>query len=46
MATYSTHKSTPEGKAQTLARKSVRASKRTGMYNPIPASAHVALKGA
>lgn len=42
MAQYSTHKNTPEGKAQTLARKSARAVKRAGLYNPVPASAHVA----
>lgn len=42
MAQYSTHKNTPEGKAQTLARKAVRQSKRAGLYNPVPASAHVA----
>lgn len=42
MAQYSTHKSTPEGKAQTLARKAARDGKRTGLYIPVPASSHVA----
>lgn len=38
MAQYSTHKSTPEGKAQTLARKAARHDKRAGAFNPAPSA--------
>lgn len=46
MATYATHKDTPQGKAETLQRKAARQGKRTGLYLPVAASQHVALKGA
>ena len=34
MSTYQTHKSSPEGKAQTIARRQIRA----GKYSPVPVS--------
>lgn len=37
MAMYETHKTTPAGKSETLARKLARATK----YHPTPATAHV-----
>lgn len=45
MAQYATHKTGAAGKAQTLARKAARQGKRTGLYLPVAASAHIALKG-
>lgn len=45
MAQYSTHKSTAEGKAESLRRKAARQAKRTGLYNPQPAVRY-SVKGA
>lgn len=40
MASYSTHKTGAEGKAQTLERKAARMGKRTGLYLPAAAQQH------